>query len=160
MPSLPLLEAQQLQRPCPQVRTSCAAKELLRRSCFAHLSCFPLPGALRYGFNLFEGRRANRMDPPDETMSLPKDFPENSIKSLLARGNIRPSKLPPSRLFARQAAPMVREQSSGGSHVSAALVRVKELPARRPIVSRAGANSGERFGGRKRAFASPFVIFA
>jgi len=87
-------------------------------------------------------------------------FPENSIKSLLAPGHFRPSKLPSSPLFARHAAPMVHEQSSGGSHVSAALVRVKELPARQPIVSRAGANSGERFGGRERAFASPFVIFA
>jgi len=53
---------------------------------------------------------------------------------------------------------MVHEQSSDSSHVSTGLAR--EEIAGRPGVSHAGTNSGERFGGRERAFASPFVIFA
>src|SRR5436309_13825935 len=69
-----------------RVRIACAGRELpggplLVGICLVDLSCFPLPGAPRYGFNLFKSGRAKSV----LVMRLchqQSHIPENSIKSL------------------------------------------------------------------------------
>src|SRR5437016_7392481 len=67
-----------------RVRIACAGRELpggplLVGICLVDLSCFPLPGAPRYGFNLFKSGRAKSV----LVMRLchqQSHIPENSIK--------------------------------------------------------------------------------